>query len=101
MERLTPEEMESQLGKRLQRFRLVKNIEQRVLAERAGVSVRALRNLEGGHGTTVATLMRVLKALGRESWLETVAPTALISPLTMIRDAKPRQRARTRGLTQK
>lgn len=96
MANLTPDQMEAKLGEQLKRFRLLKNMEQRTLADQAGISVRALRNLEGGHGTTVATLMRVLRALGRESWLDTIAPIPTISPLTMTRTATPRQRARAR-----
>lgn len=90
----TPEELESSLGERLRALRLMKNIDQATLAARAGVSVGALKNLEGGHGTTVKTLIRVVRALGREEWLAGVAPIASINPLTVVRDAQPRQRAR-------
>lgn len=96
MTQLTPAEMEARLGEYLKRFRLVRNIEQRTLAERAGISVRALRNLEGGQGSTLTTLMRVLKVLGRENWLDTVAPIPTISPLTAVQSGKPRQRARAK-----
>lgn len=93
MAHLTTEEMESDLGERLRDLRLHRNLTQKTLAERAGVSPGALRNLEGGAGTTVTTLIRVLRALGREEWLDTVAPIATINPLTLGRDAQPRQRA--------
>ena len=76
----TVEEMEQDLGEKLKRMRLNKNLDQRTLAERAGVSVRALRNLEGGLGSTVQTLLRIVRALGRESWLQTVAPIPTINP---------------------
>lgn len=90
---LTPEEMESELGAKLRALRLSKNLEQATLAERAGISVRALRNLEGGQGSTLRTLVSVLRALGREAWLQTIAPVATINPLTLTRTAAPRQRA--------
>lgn len=90
---LTPEEMEAELGEKLRRLRLNKNLDQQTLAERSGVSVRALRNLESGQGSSLKTLIRVLRSLGRESWLQTVAPMATINPLTLTRVAKPRQRA--------
>jgi transcriptional regulator with XRE-family HTH domain len=85
--------MEADLGEKLKALRLGKNLDQKTLAERAGVSVRALRNLEGGKGSTVKTLVSVLRALGRQGWLSTVAPVATINPLTLTRDASPRQRA--------
>lgn len=89
----TTEELEVQLGERLRDLRLNRNITQKMLAERAGISPRALRNLEAGAGCTVTTLISVLRALGREEWLETVAPVASINPLMLGRDAQPRQRA--------
>lgn len=90
---LTPDALEFCLGERLRAFRLSRNLDQKTLAERAGVSVRALRNLESGQGSTLKTLVRVLRALGRQEWLNTIAPVATINPLTLTRDAQPRQRA--------
>jgi transcriptional regulator with XRE-family HTH domain len=89
----TPEEMEAGLGEKLKTFRLSRNLDQQTLAERAGVSVRALRSLEAGKGSTIKTLVSVLRALGRQTWLETVAPVAAINPLTLTREARLRQRA--------
>lgn len=86
---LTPEEMESELGENLRRLRLNKNLDQKTVAERSGISVRALRNLEGGQGSTVKTLIVVLRTLGREEWLQTVAPVATINPLILTRAAHP------------
>jgi transcriptional regulator with XRE-family HTH domain len=90
---LTSEEMEVGLGEKLKALRLSRNLDQKTLAERAGVSVRALRNLEGGQGSTLRTLVSVLRALGRHEWLDTIAPVASINPLALTREAQPRQRA--------
>lgn len=90
---LTTEEVELELGERLKALRLNKNLDQKTVAERAGISVRALRNIEGGQGSSVKTLVSVLRALGRQEWLTTVAPIATINPLTLTRDAQTRQRA--------
>jgi hypothetical protein len=57
------------------------------------VSVRALRNIEAGQGSTVKTLLSIVRALGRESWLDTVAPVATVNPLTMTSHASQRMRA--------
>jgi transcriptional regulator with XRE-family HTH domain len=89
----TPEEMEVVLGEHLRTHRIPRNIDQETLAERAGISVRALRNLESGVGSSTHTLCRALKALGRESWVDTIAPYPTINPLMLTRQAKPRQRA--------
>jgi hypothetical protein len=57
------------------------------------VSVRALRNIENGQGSTVKTLLSVVRALGRESWLGTVAPVATVNPLSLTSRASQRVRA--------
>jgi transcriptional regulator with XRE-family HTH domain len=89
----TLQEMEAGLGDRLRAQRLSSNLDQKTLAERAGVSLRALRNLEGGQGSTVKTLVSVLRALGRQDWLQAIAPMATINPLMLTPQAQPRQRA--------
>jgi transcriptional regulator with XRE-family HTH domain len=92
----TPEELEATLGASLKALRLDRNITQAALAERADVSLKAIKNLENGQGSTIKTMVCVLRALGRESWLQSVAPVASINPLTMTRQAEPRQRARVK-----
>lgn len=93
----TQAELESALGESLRALRLDRNIDQKTLAERAGISVRAVKNLEGGLGSTLKSLVAVVRALDREDWLKTIAPVATINPLTMTRGAQPRQRARRRA----
>ena len=94
LELSTPAEIEAFLGEKLRALRLDRNIEQRTLAERAGISVNALKNLEGGKGSTVTTLVSVVRALKRESWFTTIAPVATVNPLTITRTLTPRVRAR-------
>jgi transcriptional regulator with XRE-family HTH domain len=86
-------EHEQLLGERVKTFRLHQNLDQITLAQRAGISVGALKNFERGSGSTVKTLIAVLRALGREDWLATIAPIATINPLSMPRSAHQRQRA--------
>lgn len=89
----TLDELALDLGEKLKRLRLNKNWDQKTLAARAGVSVRALRNIEAGQGSTIKTLLSVVRALGRESWLQTVAPVATVNPLTLTSRASKRVRA--------
>lgn len=90
---LTSDEMEMALGERLKTLRIHRNLDQATLAERAGISVRTLRNLEAGGGSSLRTLILIVRALGRESWFETIAPIPSINPLMLTRTASPRQRA--------
>ena len=85
--------MEAELGRQLRDLRLRQNLDQRQLAERAGVALNAVRHLEGGQGATLSSLTKVLRALGRAEWLETLAPPVTISPLQMLKAKPRRQRA--------
>ena len=86
-------DLEAELGAHLRALRLDRNLEQAILAQRAGVSLTALKRLESGGGSTIHTLISILRALGREDWLKTIAPVATINPLTMPKSAEPRRRA--------
>lgn len=90
----TPEELQVALGERMRRLRLSRNIDQRTAARKAGVSERALRNLEAGRGSSVETLLRTLKALDYLQGLDTLAPEVTVSPLAMLRRSTPPQRVR-------
>jgi len=92
----TPAELALEVGESLRTLRLQRDIDQKTLAERAGISVRALKNLEGGAGSTLHSLICVVRALGREDWLRAIAPVATVNPLAMTRQAAPRQRASRR-----
>jgi transcriptional regulator with XRE-family HTH domain len=92
----TPQELEVLLGENLKSLRLQKNLDRQTLCKQAGISENALRNLEGGKGTTLKTLVRVIKALDRESWLNSIAPEVSINPLHMVRQKPLRQRASRR-----
>lgn len=90
----TPKELQTLLGERLRRLRLNRNLDQRTTAEKAGISEKALRNLEGGHGSTVETLLRVLKALNHLQGIEMLAPEISVNPLDLLRQNKAPQRVR-------
>ena len=102
MERIsTPNELEIMLGENIKTLRLQKNLDRQSLCSQAGISMNALRHLEGGKGATLKTLIRVVKALDRENWLTAIAPQVSINPLHMIRQKRPRQRASRRSYEKK
>jgi transcriptional regulator with XRE-family HTH domain len=93
---LSSDESEAELGQQVRALRLRQNLEQRQLAERAGVALNAVKNLETGKGATVRSLVKVLRALNRADWLRTLAPAVSISPVQMLKARAPRQRASNR-----
>ena len=90
----TPEELQIRLGGRIRGIRLNRNLDQRTTAEKAGISEKALRNLETGRGSTVETLMRVLKALEYLQGIDMLAPEISVNPLDLLRQSKAPQRVR-------
>ncbi|MES2614824.1 MAG: helix-turn-helix domain-containing protein [Bdellovibrionota bacterium] len=92
----TIEELEIKLGDSLKALRLQKNMSRQSLCALAGVSLNALKHLELGEGATLKTMIRVVRALGRQEWLAGIAPKITINPLHMKRDHQQRQRARAK-----
>ena len=92
----TVEEHAQVLGENLQKLRIFQNLTQNLLAERSGISVSAVKNLEGGRGATLRTLISVLRTLKREHWLQSIAPVPTIHPFAVTRGAAQRQRVRPR-----
>ncbi len=82
---MTSTELEERLGARLRELRLLQNLDQKSLAQRAGIALNAVKHLEAGQGARVNSLLKVVRALGRSEWLETLAPTVSISPMQMLK----------------
>jgi transcriptional regulator with XRE-family HTH domain len=88
----SPDEIATGLGERIRALRLAADLTQAVVADKAGVSERSLRDLEGGQGSTVQTLVRVLKALGADDVIDALVPRPAVSPLQLLKN-RSRQRA--------
>ncbi|HKY22072.1 MAG TPA: helix-turn-helix domain-containing protein [Vicinamibacterales bacterium] len=84
---------EVELGRQIRALRLRHNLDQRQLADRAGIALNAVKNLENGKGATLRSLVQALRALNRVEWLRTLAPQVSISPVQMLKTKAPRQRA--------
>ncbi|MEI6667033.1 MAG: helix-turn-helix transcriptional regulator [Acidobacteriota bacterium] len=89
----TPARLAALLGQQLRALRLRQNVDQQQLAAQAGVALNAVKNLESGKGATTRSLLKVLRALGREDWLDALAPQVSISPLQALTRTPTRQRA--------
>jgi len=85
-----------ELGARLRRVRLNANVTQQELADRAGVSLGAVRGAEAGSGTSLTTFIRVLRALGLVDGIGAIVPEPEISPLDLLQ-MKGASRSRASG----
>jgi transcriptional regulator with XRE-family HTH domain len=92
-------ELEKRLGEQVRAARIAQELDQSSLASLANVSLGAISNLERGKGSSLSTLVAVVRALGRTDWLESLAPPITVSPLQMLRNkrASPASRVRTRN----
>lgn len=83
------------LGQRLRSQRLAQALPQRELAQMAGLSLGALRKLEGSGQCSLETLIRVVQALGLVDELEHlfVPRRQTIAQMELAEGVQQRQRA--------
>jgi transcriptional regulator with XRE-family HTH domain len=95
----TVEEWEGLLGQQVRSARIAAALDQEALAALADVSVGSVSSLERGRGSSLKTLVAVVRALGHTEWLESLSPTVTVSPLQLLRSrgATPRTRQRVRA----
>ena len=86
-----------ELGARLSRHRLNRNLTQEELAQRAGISVATLKRIEHGSSSTLfINLINVLHALGLEQNLDLIVPEVPPSPVQLANLQKKGERQRAR-----
>jgi transcriptional regulator with XRE-family HTH domain len=95
--RSTVEETQRSVGEQVRRLRIDAALTQDEVADRASVSTKTVAALEAGGNTTLPTLIRVLRILGRDAWFDELNPDAGPSPLDLLRESRSertRQRVR-------
>ncbi len=73
-----------ELGQRLARRRLERDLTQAALAEEAGVSKRTVERLESGTSVQLAGWLRVLRALGLLARLDAALPEPTPGPIERL-----------------
>jgi transcriptional regulator with XRE-family HTH domain len=92
---MTVAELLSDIGEQVRRARFARDLRIDDLAKSASVSRSAIRNLESGSGCTLATLIRVVKALDLTEWLLCLSPDPGVTPMQLLKaKGRPRQRVR-------
>jgi transcriptional regulator with XRE-family HTH domain len=86
-----------ELGERLTRIRLERNLTQAALAQQAGVSKRTVERLETGEvATQLSGFLRVCRVLGLLERFDTLVPEPLPSPMEQLK-LQGRKRRRASG----
>jgi transcriptional regulator with XRE-family HTH domain len=94
-ELLTDDAVLTELGARLARHRLERNLTQAELADRAGIGRATLQRLEDGRSVQATSLVKVLRTLGLIGGLDAVVPERVVMPIAEVdRARKRRERAR-------
>lgn len=88
----SPTELQVELGSRLRALRIDRGLSQEELASKAGLGRRAIVDLENGAGSSVATLVKALHAMGAADVISRIAPQATVSPVAVFRGNKERKR---------
>ena len=93
---LTDETILSELGERLARLRLSRDLTQQQLGDSAGVGRRLLQRMEAGEPVATTNLIRVLRALDSLEALDMLIPQSVPSPVQEVK-LRGRQRQRASG----
>lgn len=90
---MNAEQIETEIGQRLESVRLSQNISQQDLAQKAGVSRRTISRMENGQGVSFNTLIRVMRALNLTHQLEVLVPSLHIRPIERVKQQRERKHA--------
>ena len=93
---LTDETILSELGERLARLRLSRDLTQQRLGEQAGVGRALVQRIERGEAVTTTNLVRVLRALDALDALDRLLPQSAPSPVQELK-LRGRERRRASG----
>ena len=91
----TAQGLRSEIGGRVARMRLSRNVTQEALARDAGIALRTLRRLETGQPCGLDSFLRIAVALGLGDGIADAVPTGEIRPIERV-DARGAERQRAR-----
>lgn len=86
------------LGVRLAKVRLSRNLTQARLAQEAGASLPSIKRLEAGRNSSLDTFLRVLRALNLGDRILDILPNPDVRPVERVQhEGHERRRARTQA----
>ena len=86
-----------ELGRRLERHRLQRDMTQGETAEAAGIGRATLQRIERGESVQATSLVKLLRALGLLSALEVAVPEPFESPIALLERRQRSGRRRASG----
>lgn len=88
---MNQEEILKKIGAKLKEIRVERNMKQKELSERSGLSMFSISQIETGHNTSVLSLIQVLQALDRMDMLEPFLKDKQVDPELVARFIQSQQ----------
>lgn len=85
-----------EISKRLKAYRILSSMTQQELADKTGLSLRSISNLESGKDVQASTLITVIEYLGLGAALLSVIPNPEERPSVQVMKAKGQAKQRVR-----
>lgn len=85
-------EILKEIGTRIKSARIDAGLSQQDLAEQANVSIRTISNIEHGRDTSFATIIEVMRGIGRVQVFDSIIPETTLRPSRIVSAEKPRSR---------
>ncbi len=82
---LSNNQINHEIGKRIKQLRLQKGITQKELAEKAGISLFTVSNIEKGNNISLHLMIAVLRVLKLINNFELLFPEIELSPLRILK----------------
>lgn len=89
---ITDAAIASELGERIKATRLKKKFTQAEVAERAGISVFTVSQMENGKNTSLASLIAVMRVLKLLENFDSLIPEPVVSPIELLEANKKKRR---------
>ncbi len=67
---MTDEDILKNIGSKLRELRIARNLKQSELSEKSGIFIFSIRKMENGNNISLATLVKVLRAIDRLDMLK-------------------------------
>lgn len=99
MQNMNQEEILKKIGAKLKEIRVERNMKQKELSERSGLSMFSISQIETGHNTSVLSLIQVLQALDRMDMLEPFLKDKQVDPELVARFIQSQQKPQRQRVT--
>lgn len=84
----------SELGNRIQQYRISMNITQAELAQKCGLSLKTIARTEAGHDTKLSNIIKILNIIGLSDNLDILIPEPQPDYKALFEEKPIRKRAR-------